>query len=75
MPTSFALKIKQPTNLGKVNHLLFMSYGKAQIKSIGLHTFSALATRLSTNTMYQGTIFKPISCFQTNLAKRHRLYS
>lgn len=58
-------------HLGKVIHLLFVSYGTAQIQSsLGLHTFTALAICLSTNGMHQGTIFKPISCFQTNLAKR-----
>lgn len=43
--------------LGKVTHLLFMSYGKAQVKSsLALHTFTALAICLSTNRMYQGTV-------------------
>lgn len=73
-PNAKMLCTEDGKQLGEVIHLLFKSHGKAQIKtSLELHTFTALAICLSTSRMYQGTVFKPISCFQTNLAKRYRL--
>lgn len=44
-PNAKVLCTEDRKQLGKVIHLLFMSYDKAQIKSsLGLHTFTALAT-------------------------------